>query len=134
MLAAIALTLCTVVVVRNKRARYAWVPGLPALWLVTCTLSAGWIKLTDATIGFPAIAHKYADALARGVILAPAKSIDDMGHVASLNEVDAVLTAVFMLLVVATVAFGVRAILQGRAHAQPSVREEPYVALASLPP
>jgi carbon starvation protein len=134
MLAAIALTLCTVVVVRNKRARYAWVPGLPALWLITCTLSAGWIKLTDATIGFPAIAHKYAEALARGVVLAPAKSIDDMGHVAGLNEVDAVLTAVFMLLVVATVAFGVRASLQGRAHAQPSVREEPYVALASLPP
>jgi carbon starvation protein len=132
MLAAIALTLCLVVVVKQKKERYALVPGLPALWLVVCTLSAGWVKLTDAKIGFPATAAKYADALAQNRLLAPAKSVIDMERIVTNNQVDAALTALFMLLVVATVVFGARAIIKARAAAQPTVNEEPYVALASV--
>jgi carbon starvation protein len=132
MLAAIALTLCLVVVVKKKLERYAWVPGLPAAWLVICTLSAGWIKLTDAKIGFPAAATKYADAMAQSKLLAPAKSMDDMQRIITNNQVDAALTALFMLLVVATVVFGVRAIIKARAASQPTANEEPYVPLGSV--
>jgi len=132
MLAAIALTLCLVVVVKKKLDRYAWVPGLPAAWLVICTLTAAFIKLTDAKIGFPAAAAKYADALAQGKLLAPAKSPEEMQRIITNNQVDSALTALFMLLVIATVVFGVRAIMKARAVAQPSVNEEPYVALASV--
>ena len=39
MLAAVALTLCTVVIFRMKRERYAWVTILPTIWLVACTLT-----------------------------------------------------------------------------------------------
>jgi carbon starvation protein len=132
MLAAIALTLCLVVVVKKKSERYAWVPGIPAAWLIVCTLTAGWVKLTDAKIGFPAIASKYADALAQNKLLAPAKSVGEMQTIITNNQVDAALTALFMLLVVATVIFGVRAIMQARAAAQPTANEEPYVALGSV--
>jgi len=131
MLAAIALTLCAVVVVKMKRERYLWVPGLPALWLVVCTLSAGWVKLFDAKIGFPATARKYADALTHNQLLAPAKSVEDMHRIVNNNDLDALLTGVFMALVVAAVAFGVRSMLQARASAQPTVNEEPYVALTA---
>jgi carbon starvation protein len=131
MLAAIALTLCLVVVVKQKRQRYAWVPGIPAVWLVTCTLSAGWVKLFDAQIGFPAAAAKYADGIARNTLIAPAKTIDEMQRIVTNNHVDAALTGLFMLLVVATVLFGARAILKARATAQPTANEEPYVALAT---
>jgi carbon starvation protein len=48
------------------------------------------------------------------------------------NQLDAALTAMFMLLVVATVIFGVRAIMQARAAAQPTANEEPYIALGSV--
>src|SRR3974390_928473 len=41
MLAAIALTLCTVVLFKMKRERYAWVTIVPTLWLLVCTLPAG---------------------------------------------------------------------------------------------
>ena len=41
MLAAIALTLCTVVLFKMKRERYAWVTIVPTVWLVVCTLTAG---------------------------------------------------------------------------------------------
>jgi len=132
MLAAIALTLCVVVVVKKKQERYAWVPGLPAVWLVICTLTAGWIKLSDAKIGFPATAAKYADALAQNKLLAPAKSVIDMQRIVNNNYLDAALTGLFMLLVVATVVFGARAIMKARASSQPTVNEEPYIALTSM--
>ena len=133
MLAAIALTLCAVVVVKMKRERYLWVPGLPALWLVTCTLSAGWVKLFDPKIGFPATAAKYANAMAQNQMLAPAKSVEDMQRIVWNNNLDAALTGIFMALVVAAVAFGIRSMLKARASSQPTVNEEPYVALSAAP-
>jgi len=132
MLAAIALTLCLVVVVKKKLARYAWVPGVPAAWLVICTLSAGWVKLFDPKISFLAAANKYSDGIAQGKLIAPAKTMEEMQRIATNNTIDAVLTGLFMALVVATVVFGVRAILKANANAQPTANEEPYVALSSL--
>src|SRR5690606_23904739 len=41
MLAAIALTLCTVVLFKMKRERFAWVTAAPTLWLLVCTGTAG---------------------------------------------------------------------------------------------
>ncbi|MDE2036375.1 MAG: carbon starvation protein A, partial [Pseudomonas sp.] len=48
MLAGIALMLATVVLIKMKRQRYIWVTMLPAVWLLICTVTAGFIKLFDA--------------------------------------------------------------------------------------
>ena len=45
MLAGIALMLATVVLIKMKRQRYIWVTMLPAVWLLICTTTAGFIKL-----------------------------------------------------------------------------------------
>src|SRR5947199_290876 len=45
MLAAIALSLCTVVLFKMKRERYAWVTIVPTAWLVVCTVTAGLEKV-----------------------------------------------------------------------------------------
>ncbi|HEX8818578.1 MAG TPA: carbon starvation CstA family protein, partial [Archangium sp.] len=45
MLAAIALTLACVVLVKMKRERFLWIPAIPTVWLVYCTLTAGWQKV-----------------------------------------------------------------------------------------
>jgi carbon starvation protein CstA len=132
MLAAIALTLCLVVVIKKKLTRYAWVPGIPAAWLVICTLSAGWVKLFDAKIGFPAAAAKYADGIAQNKLVAPAKTMDEMQRIITNNTIDAVLTGIFMALVVATVVFAVLSIRKANAAARPTANEEPYVALSSV--
>jgi len=132
MLAAIALILCAVVVVKLKRERWFWVPAVPACWLIICTLAAGWQKLFDAKIGFPAAASKYADGIAQGKLIAPAKTMEEMQRIVTNNNVDAALTGLFMLLVVAAVAFGVNAMLKARRKPTPSANEEPYVALASV--
>jgi carbon starvation protein CstA len=131
MLAAIALMLATVVVVKLKRERYVWVPAVPAAWLVICTLTAAYQKLVGP-ISFTAAAQKYADGLAAGKLLAPAKSIGEMKQIITNNRVDMVLTAIFMVLVIAMVLFGLRAIMQAWRANHPTANEEPYVALASV--
>jgi carbon starvation protein CstA len=45
MLAAIALILCSVVLFKMKRERWAWVTLVPTAWLLICTLTAGLQKL-----------------------------------------------------------------------------------------
>jgi carbon starvation protein len=112
MLAGIALILCTVVLFKMKRQRYAWVTIAPALWLLICTLTAGWLKIFSAepTIGFVAHAWKFSDAIAAGKILAPAKTLAEMQQVIVNDYVDATLCALFVMVVLAMVFYGVIAI------------------------
>jgi len=108
MLAAIALTFCTVVLFKMKRQRYAWVTIIPSAWLVITTVTAGFQKVfsADPAVGFLSHASKFSEALAAGKILAPAKSAETMSRVIFNDYVDATLAALFVLVVLATVLFG----------------------------
>lgn len=125
MLAAIALTLCTVVLFRMKKERFAWVTMVPLAWLLVCTLTAGWQKVfhADPRIGFLAHASRYSDALARGEVLAPAKGMGQMRQVIFNDYVNATLCAFFIAVVLAMVAAGVKAIAAARRSEAPTVRE-----------
>ena len=131
MLAAIALMLATVVVVKLKRERYVWVPGIPAIWLIVCTMTAGWQKLSGP-ISFTGAARKYAQALQDGKLLAPAKSQVEMQQIITNNYVDMALTGLFMLLIVTMTAFTLRAMARAWRVNHPTAHEEPYVALSSV--
>ncbi|MBF0109419.1 MAG: carbon starvation protein A [Magnetococcales bacterium] len=111
MLAACALILATVVLFKLKRARLAWVPLLPALWLVVSTMTAGYLKVFDdnAKIGFLAHAEKYQAALDKGEVLAPAKTMEQVAQVVANDRLDAVLALLFMGVVTIMLIFGVRA-------------------------
>jgi carbon starvation protein len=125
MLAAIALTMCTVVLFRMKRDRYAWVTMLPLSWLLVCTLTAGWQKIfhSDPKIGFLTHAAKYSDALARGEVIAPAKGLGQMRQVIFNDYVNATLCALFISVVLAMVFYGIRALLDARSTDAPTTRE-----------
>ncbi|MDR2011708.1 MAG: carbon starvation protein A [Rhodanobacter sp.] len=131
MLAAIALIFSTVCLVKMKREKYLWIPLLPTVWLVICTLTAGWQKAfgDDVKVSFLAHARKFAAALDAGTILAPAKTLEDMRRIVFNDYVDATLAAIFMLLVVAMVFFGLRAALAASRSNTATVHETPYVAL-----
>lgn len=131
MLAAIALMLATVVVVKLKRERYVLVPGIPSLWLIICTLTAGYEKLVGP-ISFTAAANKYASAMQQGQLLAPAKTTAAMQRIVTNNHVDMALTGVFMLLIVTMVLFSLRALLRAWRTHHPTAHEEPYVALGHV--
>jgi carbon starvation protein len=128
MLAAIALTLCTVVLFKMKRERYAWVTILPTTWLAVCTLTAGFQKLFHANpaIGFLAHRAKFAAALAEGKVLAPAKNIADMQTIVTNDLVDAALCALFIAVVIAMLAYGVLAIRRALSNPNVSAQEVSY--------
>ena len=108
MLAAIALILCTVVLFKMKREKFAWVTLVPATWLVVCTVTAGLEKVAspDPKVGFVSHAWRFGDAIAAGKVLAPAKTLDEMGRIVFNDYVDAALAAVFVAIVIVMVVYG----------------------------
>ncbi|PRC91719.1 pyruvate/proton symporter CstA [Solimicrobium silvestre] len=134
MLAAIALTMCAAILFKMKRQRYAWVAIVPTLILLTCTLTAGWIKVFDSNpkLGFLALANKFATGLENGVLIAPAKSAEEMSRLVFNNRLDAGLTLLFMFVVVSVVGFGLRTAFQSLKSDQPTSNETPYEAMTSV--
>ena len=131
MLAGIALMLATVVLIKMKRQRYIWVTMLPAVWLLICTTTAGFIKLFDANpaIGFLSLAKKYSDALANGQILAPAKSIDQMQHVIWNAYTNATLTALFLFVVFSILFYALKVGIAAWGKKERTDKESPFQAL-----
>ncbi|GAB3764810.1 carbon starvation CstA family protein [Ramlibacter monticola] len=127
MLAGIALLLCTTVLVKMKRERYVWVTLVPTVWLLVTTLTAGVQKIfhPDPNIGFLALANKFSAAAEAGTVLAPAKSVAEMQRVAFNNYVDAVVCALFVLLVLAMCFFAARTSLKALRESRPTTQEIP---------
>ncbi|UII70810.1 carbon starvation protein A [Pseudomonas sp. HN11] len=131
MLAGIALMLATVVLIKMKRQRYIWVTMLPAVWLLICTTTAGFIKLFDANpaIGFLSLAKKYSDALANGQILAPAKNIDQMQHVIWNAYTNATLTALFLFVVFSILFYALKVGVAAWGNKERTDKEAPFQAI-----
>lgn len=77
MLAAIALSVATAILVKSGRLRHAWVTLLPLAWLATVTTVAAWQKIAsaDPRIGLLAAARELAARLAAGALPAPLAAV-----------------------------------------------------------
>jgi len=133
MLAAVALMLATVVLFRMKKDRFAWITVIPTIWLLACTLTAGWMKIfsADPRVGFLAHADKFASAAASGKVLPPAKTMAEMGRIVFNDRIDAGLCAIFLGVVLAILVYAVRTCLIARAIDRPSVTEVPPELVAA---
>jgi carbon starvation protein CstA len=131
MLAGIALMLATVVLIKMKRQRYIWVPLLPAVWLLICTTTAGYIKLFDPSpaVGFLALANKYRTALDAGQVLAPAKTIDQMQHVIFNAYTNATLTALFLFVVFSIMFYAIKVGIAAWSSKERTDKEAPFQAM-----
>ena len=72
MLAAVALVLGTVVLIKMKRTQYIWVTVVPAVWLLICTTWALGLKLFSTNPqmeGFFYMASQYKEKIANGTDL-----------------------------------------------------------------
>jgi len=110
LLAAVALTVCTVLLIKHGKLKWAWVTGVPLVWDAAVTLTASYQKVfsSDPTLGFFAQRDRFQDAIANGEVLAPAKSMDDMHAVVTNSTVDGILAAFFAILVIVVIADATR--------------------------
>jgi len=131
MLAAIALTTCAAILFKMKRQRYAWVAILPTTFLLTCTLYGGWLKVfsDNPKVGFLALANKYSAAIDKGLILAPAKTMEEMNRLVFNAHLDAGLCLFFMFVIISVVGFGFRTALLSLKSNQITTHEMPFVAV-----
>jgi carbon starvation protein len=99
LLASIALTLGTTILLKNARPLYALCTAAPLAWLLSVTMTAGWHKIwnPDRRVGFLAQAEHLQAQLAAGAI--PADQLRETSVVIFNNQLDAVITGVFMLVV-----------------------------------
>ena len=105
LLAAVALTLCTVLLIKAGKLKWAWITGIPLAWDAALTLTASYQKVfsDDPKLGFFAQRDRFKEALDAGEVLAPAKSIDDMNKVVTNSTVDGILAAFFAILIVVVI-------------------------------
>ncbi|NUT97531.1 MAG: carbon starvation protein A [Saccharothrix sp.] len=130
LLAAIALTVCTTLLIKSGRLKWVWVTAVPLAWDVAVTLTASWQKVfsADPKLGFFAQREKYAAALESGQVLAPAKNADQMQSIITNSTVDGVLAAVFALLVVIVLVDAIRVWVRTIRGGEVKSTEAPYVA------
>ncbi len=96
MLAGIALSVATGILIKMGKARYAWVTGLPLAWLAVITTTAAWEKVfsDDIRVGFLAAASDMAQKLAAGAL--PAAKAAVAPQLILNQRIDAVLTVLFV--------------------------------------
>ncbi|WP_028477187.1 carbon starvation CstA family protein [Nocardia sp. CNY236] len=101
LLAAIALTVVLVILVKKGLAKWAWIPGIPLLWDLTVTMTASWQKIfsADPRVGYwkqNGICRAARDA---GELCLTAKSPDDVGAIVRNTFIQGTLSIVFAVLV-----------------------------------
>jgi carbon starvation protein len=130
LLAAIALAVCTTLLIKSGRAKYAWVTLIPLAWDAMVTLTASWQKVfsDDTKVGFFAQRDLYQKALDAGkTSLGTAKTPDQMHQVVINTTVDGVLAAFFALLVVIILLDSLRVWTKAlRTGATLSTSEDPH--------
>ena len=129
MLAAMALILGTVILFKMKKEKYAWVTIVPTVFLFITCMTAGWQKIfhSNPKIGFLAQANRFSDAIARGEVLKPAKSIEEMQTIVFSNQINAALCAFFMIVAIVMLIAAIAAIRRALASPVPTVNESPAI-------
>lgn len=128
MLAAVALVLATVVLIKMKRSQYVWVTVIPAIWLLICTTYALGLKLfsTNPELEpFLYMANLYQEKIAAGGM--SAKQTADMSHIVINNYTNAGLSILFFIIVYSIIFYGIRVALKARKNPNRTDQEAPYV-------
>ncbi|NUP82324.1 MAG: carbon starvation protein A [Nonomuraea sp.] len=110
LLAAVALTVATTLLIKSGRLRWAWVTAVPLAWDVAVTLTASYQKIfsTQPSLGFFAQRDRYQAALDQGRLLAPAKTPEAMRQIVVNSTVDGVLAALFAILIIIVILDALR--------------------------
>ena len=110
LLAAVALTVATTLLIKSGRLKWAWVTGIPLAWDAAVTLTASYQKVfsDDPKLGFFAQRDRFQSAIDAGDVLPPAKSPADMQSVVTNSTVDGILAALFAALIIIVIVDAAR--------------------------
>jgi carbon starvation protein len=129
LLAAVALTVGTTILIKMGKLKYAWVTALPLAWDAAVTLTASWYKIfsSDPKIGFFAQRSAAQTALDAGQVYAPATTLEQTQQVIVNTTVDGILSIIFALAILVVIADAARVwvgIIRGKK--EPELHEAPY--------
>ncbi len=129
LLAAIALTVVTVVIIKHGLLKWAWIPGLPLAWDLIVTMTASWQKIFsgDPKVGYWTQHFQYQDAKDAGkTAFGAAKNAGQLDAVIRNTFIQGTLSVLFAVLVVIVFAAGVAVALKAiRGGGRPLSADEP---------
>jgi carbon starvation protein len=137
LLAAIALTIVSVVVVKKGYLKWLWIPGIPLLWDLTVTLTASWQKIFsgDPRVGYWTQHFQYREALDSGkTTFGQAKNVDQMEAVIRNTFIQGTLSILFAAMVI--IVFGAGLIMVWRVlrgSGTPLTEDEPVASKLFAP-
>ena len=133
-LASMALILGTVILFKMKKEKYVWVTIIPTIFLFITSMTAGWQKIfhENPKIGFLSQANRFSDAIARGELLAPAKTVAEMQTIIMSNQINAALCGFFMIVAIVMIIASIGIIRRALQSPVPTVNEAPVV-LSDVP-
>jgi carbon starvation protein len=122
LLAAVALCVGTTIIIKMGKLRYAWVTGVPLVWLTVATLTAGWQKVfsPDPALGFLSHAQSLVNSAS-----------PDAARMIFNDRLDAALALFFMIIVVVVLLASAKEWwLVAAKRKAPGVNETPFVPTA----
>jgi carbon starvation protein len=132
LLAAIALTVVTVVVIKMGLLKWAWIPGIPLLWDLTVTLTASWQKIFsgDPKLGYWTQHFQYRDARDAGkTSFGAAKNPDQLQDVIRNTFIQGTLSILFATVVLIVVASAIIMTIRSmRGGGRPLAAETPVAS------
>jgi len=137
LLAAIALTVVTVVVIKKDYLKWAWIPGVPLLWDLAVTLTASWQKIfsSDPSVGYWTQHFQYAAAKASGKsAFGSAKTPDQLADVIRNTFIQGTLSIVFAVIVVIVLVAAIIVIFKViRGNGRPLTEDDPVPSTMFAP-
>ncbi|OBK37562.1 carbon starvation protein CstA [Mycobacterium sp. 1165196.3] len=109
LLAAIALTVITVIVIKKGLLKWGWIPGIPLLWDLAVTLTASWQKIfsPDPAVGYWTQHSTYLAARQAGkTVFGSAKNAHQLDDVIRNTLIQGTLSILFAVAVVIVVIAG----------------------------
>ena len=137
LLAAIALTVITAVVIKKGLLKWALIPGVPLLWDLAVTLTASWQKIfsADPAIGYWSQHFQYSAAKNAGkTTFGSAKNADALSDVIRNTFIQGTLSVIFAVVVVIVFVAGIICALKViRGGGSPLTEDDPVPSLLFAP-
>jgi carbon starvation protein len=110
LLAAVALTVGTTILIKMGKLRYAWVTALPLAWDAAVTLTASYQKIfsPDPLLGFFAQRSAAIEAARNNELFGNAETQADVQQIIVNTTIDGILSIIFALMIIIVIADAAR--------------------------